>query len=309
VGVSPEVATRVCALGSACQVDGSAGRFGTCHDQVELFAGIDPSRLGTDEKLDIALLDCYEAATDCATLQACLTAPTGADAVCVGGASGRCSGGWVVDCGVKVGGQTQGGDCAAAGLACVEGASTGTAACVVASCDPQTTKPTCSGDKVLTCDQDAGGVLREHACWVDAPITCPAGTTTNCQSHIGETCGVVNGTATCVGTGSACDETSFQNRCDGNVAVTCTGGQTSRFDCSALSSSLTCKIQQNGTAACDYAGGTECDAMTPESCANGVISYCAMGKKATADCKAYGLSGCAQNPTVAGAPATARCTP
>jgi hypothetical protein len=103
---------------------------------------------------------------------------------------------------------------------------------------------------------------------------------------------VVGGVAQCVGNGAACDEMTAKNSCDGSTIVGCAGGKQSRLDCTTLSSNATCKLQSNGEAQC-VGIGTECTSMTPETCKDGVVTYCSWGTKVTVDCKSYGLSGCA----------------
>jgi hypothetical protein len=175
--------------------------------------------------------------------------------------------------------------------------------CAAALCDPNTATSSCDGDFLLECEASFGGT-RAKSCPLDTNATCDS--TGKCQSHVGETCGVVNGKAMCVGKGAACDETTFTNACDGSTVVTCTGGKVARQDCAALDARLTCRIAADGSANCDPIA-TECDGTTPESCANGVISYCLFGTKATFDCKGIGLSGCTTSQGALG-PAAA-CTP
>jgi hypothetical protein len=116
-----------------------------------------------------------------------------------------------------------------------------------------------------------------------------------------------------VGTGAACDETTFVNTCDGTVLVTCAGGKTSRLDCAANGIPQTCFPATMGptgfpTAVCGGAGRT-CPGGS-ESCADGVIDFCLFGSKAQVDCKRYGLSGCTlTSPEVGGPTLLAQCTP
>jgi hypothetical protein len=183
----------------------------------------------------------------------------------------RCSGSYLVNCGTTIGGMTVGQDCSAAGLVCAENAQG--AMCATGTCDPTTFKPSCKGDDWVICSAEGGGL-----------------TTQSC-SQGGTTCGLVNGSAECVGTGAACDQTTFMSTCDGTDFVSCTGGKSARFDCKSWDPSLTCSLSGGIFTPCTGAG-TECTDSTSDSCANGVITYCMWGTTTTLDCTSYGLSGC-----------------
>ncbi len=304
------VSQKTCALATACADTGTFLTFGELCQGLDAVANVGPSLLGTSGKLTSAQLDCVEAASDCATMQACLTVPASAAQVCKGGATSRCSGQYAVQCAdPKLGGSTQGEDCGAAGLVCAENMAG--AACGTASCDPSTTPPKCDGDNLVTCSEP-GGALSSQSCKLITGSSCSgsgSGSFT-CRTQVAETCGVVNGMAQCVGTGAACDEATFKNACDGTSIVSCTGGKQARFDCTTESPDATCQLQSDGSAEC-VGTGTQCTETTPETCKDGVITYCMWGTKTTVDCTAYGLSGCKTFTTSVGTAMTkgAACTP
>jgi hypothetical protein len=301
------ISPKVCALVSAC---GSPGAplftFGVTCEELDVYATVDASLLGTSGALTRADLACADAANDCASLQACFTVPAADAAKCAGSTKEQCVNGYAVLCDQpKLGGLTQGNDCGRAGLVCAadaEGASCGTA-----SCDPTTTMASCDGDNLVTCSEP-GGVLLAANCKASAASSCTGSGTSGgtCQTQVAETCAVVNGTAMCVGTGAACDAT-VKNTCDGTSIVSCTGGKLARFDCTTEAANTTCKVGSDGSAQC-VGAGTECTDTTPEACADGVITYCMWGEKTTVDCKSYGLSGCAIVTTGLGGKG-ATCTP
>jgi hypothetical protein len=283
------ISQQLCALVSAC-AEGSTVGFGQTCETLQEEANLGSS-YGSVGALFSAELACAESATDCDSLQACLTVPASAAAACGKGSSKSiCSEGYLVQCGsVLPSGQTLGDDCRSAGLVCEEdgeGASCGTA-----PCDESNTKATCNGDDIVTCE--VGGALRSEPCslYVATGCTGDGSGGTTCETRVAETCAVVNGSAVCVGTGDACDETSFHNRCSGTSIVSCTGGKTATFDCTTEDANATCQVTSNGSAQC-VGTGSQCDDTTPETCEKGVITYCSWGTRMTVDCTQYGLAGC-----------------
>jgi hypothetical protein len=289
---------QLCALLSACEPSGAS--FGTLCQEVGTTSTFASS--STEVMIEQSVLSCAQGATDCASLDKCLVAPASVAAVCKGSTMQTCSNGWLVQCGSTLDGKTQGTDCSASGLVC--GTSNYGASCGAATCDPSKTKPSCDGDNLVTCNS-AGSVLQSTDCTHSVVTSCTGvGTTQTCQTLVGNACAVVSGTAQCVGNGAACDGATVKSSCDGTSILSCTGGKQARFDCSTFSSNATCKIL-NGLAQCEGAG-TECTSTTPESCKDGVITYCSWGTKTTLDCKSFGLSGCA---TISGTARTvAHCT-
>jgi hypothetical protein len=257
---------------------------------------------GTDDQLVASLVDCVKAAPDCAAAKACTAATSAQVAACAGGSASTCVGDVLVECD---GSDTPDAiDCGAAGLVCGQTAGGG-AACGTASCDPATTPPTCDGLLAVSCDE--AGVLVAKDCRVTMTVSCSgtAGEMT-CQSRVGETCGIVDGEAECVGTGAACDESTYQNSCDGSVMVTCSGGAVGELDCAAFDPGFACRIEGHGQTGC-APSATECDVETyVESCAKGVITFCLLGELTTVDCTSFGYSGCSMVPDTE-VPA-ARCT-
>jgi hypothetical protein len=300
------VSQKTCALVSACGGVGTFFGFGSLCELLDVVATVDPSHLGSDGAILREQVLCGEAANDCAAVQACLTVPASAAAVCNGATSAKCSNGYAVQCGqAKIGGLTLGSNCAGAGLVCT--ADSLGAACGTGSCNPATTQPTCDGDNLVTCSEP-GGALSSTNCKFSTSTSCMGSSSgSSCQTQVAETCAVVNGKAQCVGTGPACDATTFKNRCDGTSIVSCTGGKTARFDCTSQVPDSTCQMQSDGSAAC-VGTGTQCTSTTPETCANGVITYCMWGVKTTVDCKSYGLSGCTTS-TGGSGPTRTACTP
>lgn len=304
------VSQQLCALASACG-QGTESSFGATCEGIQASASLGSNGTGSDQALFTSEIDCAESASDCASLQACLTVPASAAAACKGSGS-VCSGGYLVRCGDELGGLTEGDDCMGAGLVCVEAGDS--AACGTASCDSTSTKPTCDGDNLVTCQPIGGfmsttGVLSSASCNGSISSECSLGTGgASCETQAGQTCGVVSGVAMCVGTGAACDQTTSKNSCTGTVMTTCTGGALATFDCTTEDPNATCQIGSGGAAQC-VGAGTACTDKTPETCANGVITYCSWGTITTVDCTSYGLSGCKLESTLLGAQTSAACTP
>lgn len=287
----------LCARLSAC-VGAVAGKMGTLCETVSLFADIDTSLLGSEDRIELATFDCVKNASDCTEAQACLTPTSDQAMVCKGQNNGfHCSGDVAVECGAGAAGRAE--DCGAAGLHCFETASG--ASCGTDKCDPATTKDSCDGDFRVRC---ADGGLQRESCRLTQEVDCSIDNMGNstCATHVANTCAMVNGEAKCVGDGDACDDATFKPKCDGTTLVTCTGGKTARVDCTGLDSHLTCKDKGSGQVSCEGAG-TECDEDTAETCKDGVVTYCLFGTKTTLDCKSFGYSGCTSGSKVAA------CTP
>ena len=86
----------------------------------------------------------------------------------------------------------------------------------------------------------------------------------------------------CIGTGSACDSSSFQVSCDGNMMKACQSGQEGRVDCTKLG--MVCNN------VCSYA---TCEPYHfEETCMNGVITYCGPNGPTLLSCSSLGFSGC-----------------
>jgi hypothetical protein len=272
---------RECALNSACLGNGIFSYGSGC----ELLAMVnaEAENIGTPEaKLVRPTLDCIAQAADCKSRQACSGATAAQAAACGASKGNICDGNVLLECG---GSTVNAEDCGSVGLVC--GATGGSGSCGTGFCSPMSSTPHCDGDDLVSC-ADFGGVWQPRSCKGLQASVCTGG---KCSAQVAETCGVVNGTPQCVGTGAACDDATFANTCDGTVIVGCAGGRTGRFDCASYGLGLGCIIGKDGAAVC--AIGTQCDDTTAETCADGVITYCMFGIKTTVDCKSYGLSGCA----------------
>jgi hypothetical protein len=293
----------LCARVSACFPTASASFGEGCELlwaelQVEAQGG-----LGTADDANLGAVQCVANAADCAAMKACTQATTAQAAVCTGsGTLQACSGDVLVGCGST----STAVDCAAAGTHCIAGTTPGTAGCGTAACDMTTTQPSCDGDLLVKC---INGVLRSTTCAYAVDTSC-SGTGTGpetCTTTVGNTCGVVGGTAQCVGAGASCDPSTFPSGCDGTVVQSCTGGKIGRFDCAQWGPELTCTTDPNASFSFSCGNvATQCTSSTPESCNGSVLTYCWFGAVSTVDCKSYGLSGCAT--TTQNGATTAHCT-
>jgi hypothetical protein len=237
-------------------------------------------------------------------------------AACMGGYAGTCFGQIlpVLD-------NSQSRCLAHAGKDCVRaGGCLGTTISLGGGCDPE--KYSCSGSRQVACFSaatthvdcakvpQAGGPTCVMAttgmpmCGLEAcstsDITCVGDLLTQCVESEGVrivamdcaakgmTCGTVASTATCVGAGPAC--TPALASCEGNVAVSCMGGQEARTDCAATLTDGTCVARDTG-AIC--ALGNECDPyQTVDTCEGDTLTYCAGGLTRTAQCSDFGFGPC-----------------
>jgi hypothetical protein len=278
---------RMCALVSGCN-DGLSISFGEMCESLSLLLENDMSLLSDpDDRAEAEIISCYGSATSCDELAACGGTPTAAQVAPCGGAGEMCSGSTLVFCpgpqGLPPDGQPTAIDCAKAGFIC--GSDGEGSACGSALCEDTSTKPRCDGDSLVTC-VSPGGVLQAQTC--KGQIAGCQGN--SCQTFVADTCGVVDGVAQCVGTGDACDPTSFPSKCNGTYIVTCTGGRVAAFDCASTALTPMCAERQPGFPGC--VAGTACQDTDPESCSEGVISFCFFGAKTTLQCTDYGFKGC-----------------
>ena len=278
---------RECALYSACLYRPGQSIGAIC-EQLDFVDAVSGTPAGAALGIDGPAIACANRATTCAEITACLIATPAQVALCAGSSTPQCSGSVIVQCDGTVSPQAL--DCASIGQKCIQGSLGAT--CGQAACDQGTTAPTCQGDTLVSCN---GGVL--------ATIDCPAET-----SAVGDTCGVVQGTAQCIGTGAACDASSTPDTCQGSVMTACSGGRFAHYDCASIGLPFTCQVATGGSATC-VAAATECTETTPESCSDGVITYCLWGTITTLDCTSYGLSGCATLPASSTGQILARCLP
>jgi hypothetical protein len=291
-----------CALVSACATNPTTGFGMLCEELATQFASVSEDAAGSAAKPDLALFTCIMAAKDCTALRACELATPAQAAACTSSSVGlTCQGDVLVNCTVA---PPAASDCAAVGQHCFQNGMI--AECGTAACDATTPMSSCNGDEIVHC---YGGGISSLGCGAEIPVTnCTGGPGAwTCVTHAGETCGVVGGTAQCVGAGAACDESSVQASCDGSVVVTCTGGKIGKFDCKKLGPQVTCG--HDPTSAIDCVGaGTQCTDETSESCDGSVLTYCMWGTTSTLECKHYGLSGCGTRQLSTGQ-TIAYCTP
>jgi hypothetical protein len=294
-------AERACALFLGCT--GTVGAGGFCGDILLVEAGAS----NTDEDMETALsrstLACLSKATDCATALSCIEATPAQTAACGSGTEQQCSGDFVVQCN----GTLEAYDCTQIGQHCIT--ANGVGVCGTGTCDPGTTPDACQGDSWVTCsavNNGASGVLTVIDCKDGFPgVECTGDDEDPpCTTSLSETCGTVGGKVQCVGSGPAC-VAPFGDTCSGSVVNACSGGEQSHFDCASLGPLFTCGPFTGGSVTC-VSAANDCTEATPETCADGVITYCLWGTVATLDCKSYGLSGCTTSP--GGPPTLVGCT-
>lgn len=301
---------EACARIDACAEEGGE-RIGLngCYARAQLRAW--RAVLSARDKALIAAMDCKLAAKDCAGVRACEPAVSSFVDFCKEKVFGdHCSGDTLVVCDDGTSEPLIAVDCAANGQVCNEqyGAGCGLERCVYGE-----VKAKCEGDTLVACSP--AGVITRSDCRVDNTMVVVTDAMKNdiVYTLAGEVCGVDNkdfkGESACVGKGEACDK--FQQRCDGTVLETCTGGWMSRRDCAALEpGGMSCGIIQNGPLAGAYDCGPIDSPCTPdadESCDDGTIGFCALTAPSSLDCKALGYGGCATEKQ--GERVVAYCTP
>lgn len=262
--------------------------------------------------VDLAIMECKLAATDCATVRACTPKPGDFGAACVDHAgSSLCQGTTAVFCDYE-GAPLVAMDCAAAKLSCTS--SDYASGCGAVACDPLTTEAMCDPkdkDVLITCS-NAGAVERIHCPTQYNYVHVNTTEGDKVFSIAGETCGFdkQRNAFGCIGTGDPCP--FFSQKCDGAVLETCAGGKLSHRDCAKVEpAGQGCGFIQSGefsgAASCGLVGGA-CDLGTSsETCSDGVIHYCNWSTPADVDCRALGYGGCAE--ATKGARTIAYCTP
>jgi hypothetical protein len=285
-----------CALVSACMADdGEHESFGGQCAMLYLYDRMGDRDRSTDVALTASLLDCVGRARDCAGVRACVQADTEQTAACYGrGDDQICVGDALVECQQDEEAPPDAFDCAAAGLVC--GGRDGEADCGESICDPDSDEARCDGELLLECTDS--GVWQARDCRYDQSVSCSGSAGGfECSVKAGGTCGSgADGEVTCIGDGASCDEETFETVCEGDVLVSCREGQQARLDCSRLAPELTCgpDAQLEGMSCVVEANGCRVDSYD-ESCAGGVITFCALGEVASLDCKSKGLSGCSSD--------------
>lgn len=302
--IDPRVAE--CLRIDACEADGGApiGLHNCLAHALDVpwaWATVGPRRV------DLAVMDCKLAASDCAGVRACSPALAEHAAACEGSFGGDlCVGDTWLFCD-ELGAPATAMDCAAAGLACGQDIWAG---CGVERCEFGVTPPSCDGDALVECSP--AGFLTRVDCPTQYNVVHVSGEQSEeVYSIAGETCGYdeQRGALGCIGTGAACD--FFSQRCDGDVLETCAGGKLARRACATLEpAGQGCGFVQSGpfagAAACGLVGGA-CDLADDEACEDGVIGFCDLGAAGSVDCGAAGYSGCAT--TQRGDRRVAFCTP
>lgn len=253
--------------------------------------------------------DCRLAADDCAAVRACEPDPAPFDVDCSEMAGQTlCAGDVWVSCDFE-GKATAALDCSADGRSCNVDiwAGCGTDPCTFGetpnACDD--TDPT-----ILTICNPAGFLERVDCARENnfVFINSPEGELT--ATIAGEICGddPMMSAKGCIGTGQACD--FFSQECQGDKLVTCAGGALAERDCAALDpAGQSCGFVTEGP----FGGGAACGVVESEcspgdeTCAGGIISFCAQGKAQTVSCAEAGFTGCAT--ATAGGRTVAYCTP
>lgn len=280
--------SNICARISACEIDGQHWGFDLMCTRMFFYGINPPDNRSTDTRQITAMLRCLRRAPDCSAMNDCVKATPSQAAVCEYGDGQYCVGNVLVRCNAAAGQSPSATDCSAAGLICGEGP-TG-ADCGIAPCDPEVDQYDCDGDLFMDCNpnsavwtvMDCSFSWFSHCNWV------------RCSNGIGGTCELTQpGWAECVGQGPDCDDDIFESYCDGHVMVSCRHGKVARFDCRDLHPETTCMVGggiEPNEVHCRL--GDECGWPRPESCADGIITYCLEGRLEQVDCRLYGYSGC-----------------
>jgi hypothetical protein len=306
-GASPSFDPRICALVTGCMGTAREGVGPWCQSVQQVEAGASPNG---PHNISHETLTCVAASTTCAEVTACLSDTPAEIAACNGNGTSQCSGDVLVECSLGMPASIY--DCAQDGQHCFQGASG--ALCGLGTCDPTTTPASCQGDVLVSC-ASIGTATEPSVVLVSTECSKERGWTivTNadscdgsgaCESLYADTCGVVGGVVQCMGSGAACDPSTYVASCSGTVVSACTGGKVAQFDCASLGP-FTC--QGSYYPSCGNAG-TECQELDAETCQDGLITYCLWGTKQTMDCKTYGFSGCTTIATQGGGKPGAQCT-
>jgi len=282
-----------CALVSACMAaEGEHESFGGQCAMLYLYDRAAGRDRGSDVALTASLLDCVDRARDCEGVRACVQADTEQTAACYGhGDDQICVGDVLVECWQDDEAPPDAFDCAAADLIC--GERDGEADCGESTCDPDSDEARCDGELLLECTDS--GVWQARDCRYEQSVSCSGSAGGfECTLEAGGTCGSgADGEVTCIGDGANCDEESFATVCEGDVVVSCREGKEARLDCSQLAPELTCGPDAQLAGMSCVAEANECRVDSyDESCAGGVITFCALGEVASLDCKAKGLTAC-----------------
>lgn len=240
-------------------------------------------------------MECRLSATDCDAVRACDAVPSDFDLACAEspGETLCVDDTWVI-CDFD-GAATDALDCSAAGKSCNVD--------IWAGCG---TEPCSFGATPNSCDQEDPNVLVMCApsgfvervdCSRENNFVLVNSPDGEIRATIaGEVCGddPMLGGKGCVGQGAPCD--FFSQECSGDTLITCAGGQLSHRDCGEQEpAGQSCGFVTDGPFAGGAACGvveSECDPGGDESCADGVVSFCAQGRAQVVACSEHGFSSC-----------------
>ncbi|MBW2704309.1 MAG: hypothetical protein JRF33_26110 [Deltaproteobacteria bacterium] len=271
---------RYCVLVDMCGLELDRG-LGFCVMMQSIFSPLMETDESTMARALMPMRTCFKGAGDCEQWRACYSPSEEQAAVCSAGeVLNFCDDSRFVNCNEDPPFVI---DCAESGLECIELEFAG---CGIAECDPLVTESACDGDMIVEC---ASGILSSFSC----------------PSYLGLTCLEVDGAPTCVGgSGEVCGA-EHQDRCEGSTMVTCRFGWIGSVDCGSLHPQATCRMEEGMPACRPKSSG--CDYTLPETCLDGVITYCDMGQIATLDCGQFGASGCEVTKLIAEDRDVARC--
>jgi hypothetical protein len=266
--INGSTGAAACITANACGI--VFGSVTSCAQQV---ANINDSYIAAGAQYSPSMVSCIAGAGhDCAAARKCLNDGKTPQS-CTGG--GSCSGSVINGCSTAAGGGGMPGtttfDCNIDGEMCV--VFNGNLGCGIGTC----TGEMCIGDIYQNC---TAGIMRHQDC-----------------SKYNATCAASNiGPATfyhCRGKGPACAQSDSTKgiRCEGNTAIYCFDGQEAQVSCGPLGQSCFPNVRASGAFGCGL--GSDCDPSTyPDSCMNGVLTFCNNGKIDTYDCTGKGFSGC-----------------
>jgi len=299
--IPAEVAERACAALGACL--GSTG-MGSCNEmlaQVDDWPASDMSfLLGMNDdddwvpRLALALnAQCVADATTCEQVLQCLNGGE-AERACVAPASSAndrwcLDGDVLLDCsgsGLATDRVQSQASCGALGLRCIElsyGQQTiGLCANGTSQNTGATLQVTCDGQVAVI--QGYGANLRMDCSFYGR--VCQPGTYTDPEEA-----------SFCAAPGPACEEATFQDRCEGSLVLTCDEGLQASMDCAQIGQ--TCGVVEpivgEAYPACLY--GSCSPSAYDERCdeATGVVTFCGPAGVSTLECAELGYAGCARD--------------
>lgn len=284
---------RILAFGSACAPEEDRGSISVFFTFLDSFVHLNGISVSTEYLVWSTVIDCMLAAVDCDGFTACIEATEAQDALCASRDLGEafCDGETVIECGWDEDDTTEITDCEAAGLICGDYELYADAGCGSQLCDPEADPDYCDGTIMMRCEV---GVFVAQDCLDRVTLHCSDDDTGEfvCTESYGGTCASDGaGGVGCEGTGPECVLDTFENSCDGTVLTSCRHGYESEFDCTRVGTNRTCGLEEDGHNGCMFAV-EECDWDTPETCLDGVITYCGNGQVRHLSCDAFGFSGC-----------------